>query len=286
MLVPQDGHQQVEKQSYIHSSEFIVQDISVKKNNVYMRDAAETFDEIQYELRFKRLSHFYAVNFIMPMLAITMMTVATMWMSATGNRINAGTRMLLCVVQIMNITAGWRPAARTDIWLDRFQSHCLAFAMASIVQSMVMDYILGAKLLDYPIFSFFMFRPNAVETTMRTAICLSAVIILGTDLFELKQSDSIGHLYESFHGHSSKLLASLVYIQFVLLGVSSVVSAAWIVLPTHLWHRWCCRGCGKVASGDASDSERLNRVRPEEERKDGDYTPGSPGSTPSPVEEP
>merc|ERR1712232_530949 len=131
-----------------------------------------------------------------------MMTIATMWMTSTGQRTYSATRLLLCVVQIMNITAQWRPANRGDIWLDRFQSHCLALSMASVLQSLVLDHLYGAGILSLPLF-----KPHAhaLETAMRSLICLSAIVVFGYDLCELKQTDNVRGLFDS-SGHASKLL--------------------------------------------------------------------------------
>jgi len=265
MLVAQDARQKVEAASNIHNSAFNVRGITVKKTDVYMHDAAERFDEILYELRIQRQSHFYVVNFVMPMVAITMMTVATMWMSSTATRTNSGTRLLLCVVQIMNITATWRPANQGDIWLDRFQSHCLAFAMAAVLQSLVLDYLYGISIL----------KTDALESVLRTAITFMAVGFLVVDLFELKHSDDVRGLYASFHGHSSKLLVGVVYFLFFFLSVSSAASLAWIVLPVQVWRRlllqiglsrhWAMPSSANVPSrsgvaitegGDEADPER------------------------------
>merc|ERR1712182_76507 len=88
-----------------------------------------------------RYGRFYLLNFVMPVAGIALLTVATMWMTQYATRANSATRLVMCIVQIMNITAEWRPANQGDIWLDRFHSHCLAVAMASVLQSMVMDYL-------------------------------------------------------------------------------------------------------------------------------------------------
>jgi len=245
LLVPQDSHQRFDPGASIHTSEFRVLNITVQKRDVYMRNAAERFEEIQYGLVLQRFPHFYIVNFILPMVAVTMLTVATMWMSNAGTRMNSGTRLLLCVVQIMNITATWRPANESDIWLDRFQTHCLALTMSAVLQSLVVDYLLKTGLFDLS----WAPRSHVVDTVLRTAICLTTIFVFFADFCELvKQQDAQG-LYGTFHAHSSKLLVGFVWLIFMCLGASSIFSTLWLVLPKETWKRMCCKGCAPVASG-------------------------------------
>mmetsp|Transcript_116922 Transcript_116922/g.261421 ORF Transcript_116922/g.261421 Transcript_116922/m.261421 type:complete len:548 (-) Transcript_116922:31-1674(-) len=249
LLVPQGTHQKLDFGGSIHTSEFRVLNITVVKKDVYMRNAAERFEEIQYVLTLERYAHFYIVNFILPMMAVTMLTVATMWMTSPGTRMNSGTRLLLCIVQIMNITASWRPANERDIWLDRFQSHCLALSMAAVLQSLVMDYLLKTGVFELQ----WAPRSHVIDVSLRTMICLTTISIFMSDFCYLLRVSDAGGLYRSFHGHSSKLLLAFAGLIFMCLGTSSVMSTLWLILPPALWKRMCCKGCSSVVSGGHGD---------------------------------
>lgn len=245
LLIPQDAHKQIPYESKLHTSEFKVVNITIEKRNVYMRNAAERFEEIRYELVIQRYPHFYILNFMLPMLAVTMLTVATMWMTNAGIRMNSATRLLLCIVQIMNITASWRPANDSDIWLDRFQSHCLALTMGSVLESLIMDYLLKTGIFEIS------WSPPAhiLDTTMRTAICLVTIMVFLVDLCELVQQRDFRALYSSFRSPSSRFLLVFIYLIFMMLGASSVLSFLWLVLPQETWKAMCCKGCVAVAAG-------------------------------------
>merc|ERR1711988_54966 len=108
------------------------------------------------------------------MVAVTMLTIATMYMHNAAMRMNSGTKLLLCIVQITNITSHWRPASHGDIWLDMFQSHCLALGMAAVLQSLLMNYLdkHGWLKPDWaPTF-------DIVDTVLRTAIVCLAMMVL------------------------------------------------------------------------------------------------------------
>merc|ERR1712060_788598 len=125
----------------------------------------------------------------------------------------------------------WRPANEADIWLDRFQSHCLAFAMASVLQSLVVDYLSKTG-----IFKLAWAPPgHVVDTLLRTVICLTTICVFIVDLCELAQASGPSTLYGSFNGHSTKLLVGFLYLIFMCVGASSVFSTVWLLLPEHLW---------------------------------------------------
>merc|ERR1711879_829110 len=167
-----------------------------------------------------------------------------MGMTTHGVRMNSATRLLLCIVQIMNITASWRPANDSDIWLDRFQSHCLALTMAAVLQSLVMDYLLKTGVFELQ----WAPRAHVIDMLLRTMICFTTISIFMSDFCDLLRVSDAGGLYRSFHGHSSKLLLAFAWMIFMCLGTSSVLSTLWLLLPTALWKRMCCTGCSPVAS--------------------------------------
>jgi len=244
MLIDQNSHRH-DAASQLHTSEFLVKNITVFKRNMYMRKAAERFEEIQYDIVLQRYPHFYILNFMLPMLAVTMLTVATMWMNTAGVRMNSASRLLLCIVQIMNMTSSWRPAKEADIWLDRFQSHCLALTMGSVLQSLVMDYLTEAGFFVIPWFP----KPYFLDTLLRTAVCLVTILVFAVDLCELVKQNDMRSFYTKFHSHSSRLVIGFVYVIFSLLGASSALSFMWLLLPQELWRKLCCLGCSVIAAG-------------------------------------
>jgi hypothetical protein len=229
-LSPQDIGKQLDWGS-VHTQEFRVRNISVSKEDVYTRAAAQTFEEIRYGISLQRYPHFYVINFILPLVAVTMLTIGTMWMRNAGIRMNSGTKILLCVVSIMNITAKWRPAGHGDIWLDRFQSHCLTLSMAAVLQSLVMDYVLR----HFTHWKNYGYRTHVTDILLRTMICVMAILVFVADFCTVKRSDTRG-LFGSRHAHSQQLLVGFVYIVFVGLGLSSACSIFWLVLPRPIWN--------------------------------------------------
>lgn len=245
MLCPLDSRQKFDQD--VHTSEFQVLNISVNQSIVTEKDTKEKFSEVKYDLVLQRYPHYWMVNYMLPMFGVTMLSIATMWMSNAGTRMNSATRLLLCIVQIMNITTSWRPANETDIWLDRFQTHCLALSIASVMQSCIVDYIKNSGLLDLR----WAPRDHTVDTLIRTTICFLAICVFVSDLCDLQErgGNDMVALYGSFHGHSTKLLVGLIYMIFLCLGTSSVFSTLWLVLPAEWWKSMGCRGCTQIASG-------------------------------------
>jgi len=211
----------------VHTSEFRVRNITVMKRDVYTRNTAQRFNEVVYSVVLQRYPHYYVINFILPMVAITLLTVATMWMSPgnVGPRVNSGTKLLLCVVSIIFITARHRPAIHGDIWMDRFQSHCLALSMSSVLESLFIDYLSKTTLhiAWAP-------RADTVDATLRALICWFATFIIFTDACEVKRYNAL-ELYTSFEADSTRLLVLFVYVIFFGLIASSTANIAWMALP-------------------------------------------------------
>lgn len=231
ILVPQDSHRNVFDPTNVHTEEFFLRNLTVTKADVYTRGAAQRFEEIRYEISLQRYPHFYVTNFILPLVAVTMLTIGTMWMRQPATRMNSGTKLLLCVVQIMNITAQWRPPGHGDIWLDRFQCHCLALSMSAVLQSLVMDYL---SRHSSPVVTALPWRTNAVDILLRTVICFMTILVFVNDFCTVKHSNTRG-LYGTFHAHSTQLLVGFLYIVFLALGISSACSTLWLVLPAPMW---------------------------------------------------
>jgi len=216
----------------VHTSEFRVHNITVRKRDIYTRNTAEKFNEVVYSIVLQRYPHYYVINFILPMVAITLLTVATMWMSPgnVGPRVNSGTKLLLCVVSIIFITARNRPAIHGDIWMDRFQSHCLALSMSSVLESLFIDYLSKTTLTIA-----WAPRADTVDATLRSMIAWQATYIIFTDATEVKRYSSLS-LYTSFQAGSTGLLVAFVYLIFFGLILSSAINMIWMITP-RTWQR-------------------------------------------------
>jgi hypothetical protein len=213
-LEPQQNFQE----KTCHTSEFHVEDIKFKKEKVRSAGVG-AFSEVQYHIVLQRYPHYYVINFILPMLAITLLTLATMWMSADnmGQRINGGTKLLLCVVSIMFLTARHRPAMQGDIWMDRFQSHCLFSGMASVLESLCIDYL--SKTCTKAI-------ALQTDSVLRTLIILLSTSIIFSDAHEVKRYRS-WQLYASFQQSSSLYIAGFVYFMIFSLSLAAFGHICW-----------------------------------------------------------
>merc|ERR1712232_337865 len=174
---------------------------------------------------------------ILPMVAMTLLTVSTMWMSPgnVGPRVNSGTKMLLCVVSIIFITARNRPAVSGDIWMDRFQSHCLALSMFAVLESLFVDWLFKVSMkTDWlPI-------ADRVDSVLRSVIAFSATFVMFSDAKEVqRRSDDSGMgngtgmiwLFASLHERSTSLLIGFIYFLLLVLLTSSVFSIVWLFVP-------------------------------------------------------
>lgn len=231
VLVPQPFFEE----STVHSPEFEVRSITFEVRQQYTKGSAETFTEVVYKIQLRRYPHYYMINYILPMEAMTLLTVATMWMSIgnAGPRVNSGTKLLLCVVSIMFITARSRPAVNGDIWMDRFQSHCLACSMAAVLESLFIDWLAAASrhVLWLP-------NPYVSDTLLRAGIAFMSTLLVFTDAYQVvHHSDDHQYKYlvwtfASLRFNSSRLLLLLLYIIIAGLFISSVCSIVWLFLPT------------------------------------------------------
>jgi hypothetical protein len=214
----------------VHTSEFQVKDIAVSKRVVYTKAVAQSFTEVVYTLVLERYPHYYVINFILPMVAITLLTISTMWMSPTniGPRVNSSTKLLLCIVSIMFITARNRPAIHGDIWLDRFQSHCLALSMCAVLESFFIDYI-SKTAVHIPWFP----RVDDIDSILRISICAITAVVIFSDASEVDQNSALT-LYTSVNTDSTGLLVGFVYIILIGLGLSSVFTFTWFMIPRRL----------------------------------------------------
>jgi len=189
--------------STLHSNEFQVRNITTKSLDIFNYAVGARFSEVVYTLNVERFPHHHVINFILPMIAVTLLTISTMWLSLvnTATRVNAGTKLLLCVVSIIFITARHRPAIHGDIWLDKFQSHCLAIAMAAVLQSLIIDHI--SKSMALPVWSP---SPYVLDSFLRSVISVVAGAVIVYDLSVVEALN-----FQQLVGLSStRLLLSLI----------------------------------------------------------------------------
>mmetsp|Transcript_40852 Transcript_40852/g.89375 ORF Transcript_40852/g.89375 Transcript_40852/m.89375 type:complete len:820 (-) Transcript_40852:221-2680(-) len=237
----------------VHTSEFHVKDITVSERSVKTKGTGQRFSEVVYCVVLKRYPHYYVINFILPMVAITLMTISTMWMSPgnVGPRVNSGTKLLLCVVSIIFVTARSRPRVHGDIWMDRFQSHCLALSMSSVLESLFVDYLSKAS-AHFPIATGRLHE--IMDSLLRASICFVTAAVMYTDAQSVENFSEVGSvdgsgavtLYASFGSHSTRLLVAFVYTIFTGLIASSVLSLAFIMAPSR-WRRQLLRKTGEDA---------------------------------------
>eukprot|EP00928_Gymnodinium_smaydae_P096867 TRINITY_DN8640_c0_g2_i1.p1 TRINITY_DN8640_c0_g2~~TRINITY_DN8640_c0_g2_i1.p1 ORF type:complete len:1079 (-),score=302.31 TRINITY_DN8640_c0_g2_i1:208-3444(-) len=239
VLVPQPFFEE----ATVHSSEFHVKSITFTKRDEYTSGTSQMFNEVLYSIVFRRYPHYYIINFILPMVAMTLLTVSTMWMSPgnVGPRVNSGTKLLLCVVSIIFITARRRPPVRGDIWMDRFQSHCLALSMSAVLESLFIDWLSKTALSVH-----WLPRTDMIDSLLRAAIAATALVVVSSDAREVHsfQSEagmsegSIGlGLVTSLRSDSTGLLVFFVILIFVGLILSSAGSVLWILSPRWLQRR-------------------------------------------------
>jgi len=212
----------------ISTGEFLVRNITSALHETYVAEYANQVTQMEYSFVLERYPHYFIVNFVLPMMGVTVLALVTMWMGHgnTAGRVNAATKMLLCVVSTMFITAGTPASASTDIWLDRFQSHCLALSMSCVLQSLFVDYI--AQSCKLPSWS-----PTAsdLDCIMRSIITTSAGMCFYSDFSELREHDLQTTLFNS-SDQSVGMLLALIY--FIFWGAA--MSAAWSLVSI-LW-RW------------------------------------------------
>lgn len=221
------------KEREVHSPEFRVLNITVQTKDVFTRSTAQKYNEVVYSVVLQRHPHFYVMNFVLPMVALTGLAVSTMWMNPgnIGPRVNSGTKMLLCVVSIIFITARHRPAIHGDIWMDRFQSHCLALAMSAVLESLCIDWLQKASknLSWFP-------KVDTVDSVLRALICCATTFMICYDASEIKRYNVLDE-YASFQAGSTQLLVALVYIIFCGMLLASFLSFGFRSLPAN-WQRW------------------------------------------------
>ncbi|CAK0902743.1 unnamed protein product, partial [Prorocentrum cordatum] len=219
----------------VHSREFTVDNIIVTQREKKNKATYQTFDEVVYRVRLKRFAHFYVINFILPMISLTALTVATMWMTPgnAGVRVNASSLVLVCTISAIFITAPSRPAVHGDIWMDSFQSHCLALSFASLLQSVFVDYVTrvgGISVLSTPV------PIDSLDALTRFAICCTSIFVIFHDASQVHSHHPLT-LYTSFQSRSGMAEVIFVYAVFTGLLLSSAGSVVWFFFLPREWRR-------------------------------------------------
>lgn len=228
----------------VHSREFTVDNIIVTPRQKLNKATRQTFDEVVYTVRLQRFAHFHVINFILPMISLTALTVATMWMTPgnAGVRVNASSLVLVCTISAIFITAPSRPAVHGDIWMDSFQSHCLALSFASTLQSVSVDYVTrvgGVSFLSTPL------PIDSLDALSRFAICCTMIFVIFHDARQVNSHHPLT-LYTSFQSRSG--MAEVIFVYAVCFGllVSSAGSVIWFFFLPREWRR-------KVTDGKEED---------------------------------
>jgi len=195
-------------------------------------DVSESsYAELSYTIVLHRHSHSYLIMYILPALAVTLLTVASMWMDSgnMGQRINGATKLLLCIVSIVWLTGKTRPASDRDIWLDTFQSHCLAMGMSSVLQSLIVGYLWSVKECDAPLRRLCL-SPQFVDVHSRAVLTWISVILLSIDGHRLDRYQQLSWCVLCLTVSNSESAAILVsFVNFILLCllVNSTYHALW-----------------------------------------------------------
>eukprot|EP00421_Protoceratium_reticulatum_P055619 CAMPEP_0168492914 /NCGR_PEP_ID=MMETSP0228-20121227/70460_1 /TAXON_ID=133427 /ORGANISM="Protoceratium reticulatum, Strain CCCM 535 (=CCMP 1889)" /LENGTH=223 /DNA_ID=CAMNT_0008509703 /DNA_START=12 /DNA_END=681 /DNA_ORIENTATION=+ len=188
--------------------------------DVDVSGSGRSFSEVVYTILLHRHPHYYVINFILPMLAVTLLTVATMWMDSSnmGQRINGGTKLLLCVVSIMFLTARHRPAMHGDIGST-------ASSRTDVLESLFVGYISTLKIEGLaPWFPKF----KMVDSALRALIIWITALVIFMDAWRVKRYNAV-HLYASFESDSTQLLVGFLYVMILGLLFSSTWNILWLM---------------------------------------------------------
>ena len=81
---------------HMHTAEFNLTSVEVFVVRSSSLTYAEAYDAIHYRLRLRRYPNYYIITFVLPMMSITLLAVATMWMSRAniGQRVNSGSKLV------------------------------------------------------------------------------------------------------------------------------------------------------------------------------------------------
>jgi len=215
--------QQLYTENNIHTQEFNMTDVEVKKAIVQGNVSLEYFDQVVFSLQFQRFAHYHVIHFILPMLTVTMMAIGTMWMGRdhVGPRVNAGMKMVLAVLTVSFITARQRPPVGVDIWLDKFQTHCFLLTVVSVAEGMMVDFIGDTKWCAYCL------SVSVLDRLGRVVVVSAAWAVVEWDFssvsWELEQR---GRQTDGITEESSDLLISFVQGVLYLLAAFAASSIA------------------------------------------------------------
>jgi len=115
--------------------------------------------------------------------------------------------------------------------MDRFQSHCLALSMSSVLESLFIDYL--SKTTVHVAWAP---RLEQVDSMLRACICWFATFVIFRDAYEVKRYSTL-KLYTSFQSGSTRLLVLFIYIIFFGLIASSTGNVFWMMLPRRMQKR-------------------------------------------------
>jgi len=93
-------------------------------------------------LTLERYGAYYHVNFIAPMIVLVLMAWLTFFIPLDeGDRVMYTITIMLNVFVLNSLTAGERPAVRTVMWLDYFQTTCFILIFVPTIETILLQHV-------------------------------------------------------------------------------------------------------------------------------------------------
>ena len=246
--------------------DFKLVDVNLIASNVqYSTDETPGFSTMTLRLTIQRYAFYYVVHSLLPEIVLVCLCALTPWLAVKPEHSGGGERMafalslLLTIFANMLFAADRRPLLKSDVWLDQFQSWCIALAVLPIMETAfimwihrhhlstdVVKRISSRKHVGIPRFRRDLSK-NADEVAQRAwefALAVDVafrhcypVLILVVFSYKLSSVD----IHNFFLTESAAALAAItVMINIVLLGISFFV---FVMLVVTLSRRLdpCCR---------------------------------------------
>jgi len=97
-----------------------------------------------YNLRLTRFAHYYVTNFILPMMTMIMLSWLTFFIPLDmGDRLAYSITIMLNAMALNLLTADKRPAVKTSMWLDQFQTTAFIFVFVPTIETVVLQRIMN-----------------------------------------------------------------------------------------------------------------------------------------------
>ena len=122
--------------------DFKLIDVNLIASNVeYSTDETPGFSKMTLRLTIQRYAFYYVVHSLLPEIVLVCLRALTPWLavkpehSGGGERMAFGLSLLLTIFANMLFAADRRPLLKSDVWLDQFQSWCIALAVLPIMET-------------------------------------------------------------------------------------------------------------------------------------------------------